>query len=108
MGSGDLAVYATPAMVALMEGAAVAALAPYLSEGQTSVGGAIQVQHSAPTPEGGQVRARAEVTVVDGKRVDFEVRAWDEQELIGKGTHTRYIVDRARFFAGAQKKVSRP
>lgn len=97
LGSGGLAVFATPAMVALMEGAAVMAIDPLLPEGQASVGISLEIKHLAATPLGLTVRAEAEVTAVDGKRVMFTVRAWDTHELIGEGTHTRYIIDTARF-----------
>lgn len=104
MGSGSVAVYATPAMVALMESAAVAALAPVLDEGESSVGIAIEIKHLAATPLGQRVRARAEVVEVDGRQVTFQVQAWDESELIGKGTHTRYVIDVARFMQRVQAK----
>jgi predicted thioesterase len=104
MGSGSVAVYATPAMIALMEAAAVDALAPVLAEGQSSVGIALDVKHLAATPLGRQVRARAEVVQVQGAKVTFQVQAWDEQELIGKGTHTRYVIDVARFLQRVQEK----
>ncbi len=97
LGSGSILVYATPAMIALMEGAAVAAIDPRLAEGETSVGTRLEVRHVAATPIGQQVRARAEVTGVDGRQVTFSVQAWDELELIGEGTHTRFIIDLARF-----------
>jgi predicted thioesterase len=104
LGSGGVEVYATPAMIALMESAAVAAIAPLLPEGQGSVGIALDVRHLAATPPGQQVRARAEVTAVDGRKVTFAVQAWDEHELIGEGTHTRYVIDVARFLARAEAK----
>ena len=104
LGSGSVEVYATPAMVALMESAAVATIHPLLPEGQTSVGIALDVRHLAATPPGQQVRARAEVVEVDGRRVTFSVRAWDERELIGEGTHTRYLIDVARFMQRVQSK----
>ncbi len=104
LGSGSVAVYATPAMVALMESAAVAAIEPLLPEGQASVGIALEVKHLAATPPGQQVRARAEVTEVDGRKVSFAVWAWDEQELIGEGVHTRYAIDVARFMQRVQSK----
>ncbi|NWG16997.1 MAG: thioesterase family protein [Chloroflexi bacterium] len=97
LGSGGLPVYATPAMIALMEAAAVAAIDHLLPEGQASVGTALDVRHLAATPLGQQVRARAEVTRVEGRQVVFRVQAWDEQELIGDGTHTRFVIDVARF-----------
>lgn len=97
LGSGGLDVFATPAMIALMEGAAVNAIDPHLPEGQASVGTALDVRHLAATPLGQKVRARAEVTAVDGRRITFHVQAWDEQELIGEGEHTRFIIDVERF-----------
>jgi predicted thioesterase len=97
MGSGNVAVYATPAMVALMEAAAIGALSPVLAEGQSSVGIALDIQHLAATPPGHRVRARAEVIEVQGNKVTFQVQAWDERELIGEGTHTRYVIDETRF-----------
>jgi predicted thioesterase len=104
VGSGSVAVYATPAMIALMEAAAVAALEPKLTKDQSSVGIALEVKHLAATPPGHRVRARAEVIQVQGRKVTFQVQAWDEVELIGKGTHTRYVIDVARFMQRAQAK----
>lgn len=93
MGSGSLNVFATPAMIALMEAASVAAVDPYLDEDKTSVGIEVQVRHLSATPIGEQITAIAEITRLDGKRVTLEVRAWDEHEMIGEGTHVRYIID---------------
>jgi predicted thioesterase len=104
LGSGSIDVYGTPAMVALMESAAVAAIDPRLPEDQASVGIALDVKHLAATPTGHRVRARAKVIAVDGRKVTLTVEAWDEQELIGTGTHTRYIIDVARFVDKAQAK----
>ena len=104
VGSGDVPVYATPAMVALMETAAVDALAPSLAEGQSSVGISLDIRHLAATPPGRQVRARAEVIEVEGNKVVFQVQAWDHAELIGKGTHTRFVIDMARFMQRVQAK----
>jgi len=104
MGSGSVAVLATPAMVALMEAAAVSALEPVMSAGQSSVGIALDIRHLAATPPGRQVRARAEVIEVQGKKVTFQVQAWDESELIGEGMHTRYVIDVARFMQRANAK----
>jgi predicted thioesterase len=106
LGSGGVKVYATPAMVALIESAAVAAIDPLLPEGQASVGIALDVKHLAATPLGQQVRAQAEVIGVDGRKVTFGVRAWDEHELIGEGTHTRYVIDIARFAKRVGSKLS--
>ena len=100
-GSGDLPVLATPRMIALMEQAACAALAPALPSGTTSVGVRIDVRHTAPTPIGVTVTARARVTEISGTRVVLEVSAEQERvgvgELIGAGTHTRVVVDRSAF-----------
>ncbi|MDQ7024956.1 MAG: thioesterase family protein [Anaerolineae bacterium] len=97
MGSGSVSVYATPAMIALMEAAAISALDPHLPESDTSVGIEIHVQHLSATPVGEQITAMAEITHIDGKRVKFELRAWDEREIIGQGTHTRFIIDADEF-----------
>lgn len=104
LGSGGIDVYATPAMIALMEAAAVAAIDPHLPEEQASVGAAITVRHLAATPLGQRVRARAEVTGVDGQQITLTVQAWDERELIGEGTHTRFIIDVGRFLEKVRAK----
>ena len=100
-GSGDLPVLATPRMVALMEQAACAALAPALPAGSTSVGVHVDVRHTAPTPVGAVVTATARVTQVSGARILLEVTAEQDRdgvtEPIGAGTHTRVVVDRATF-----------
>ena len=106
-GSGLVPAFATPAMIALMENASVAAIQKYLPAGQTSVGIEVNIKHLAATPVGMRVRARAEVTAVDGRRVSFQVEAWDDQEKIGEGTHARMIVDDARFKERIKKKLSR-
>src|SRR5512142_1031825 len=93
IGSGAVRVFATPAMIALMEQAAVDAIDKLLPEGQSSVGTLVNVRHLAATPIGQQVRARAEVTAVEGRQVTFNVQAWDENELIGEGTHIRFVID---------------
>lgn len=105
LGSGGVSVFATPAMISLMETAAVNAIDHLLPEGQASVGTAINVRHLAATPLGQQVRARAEVIAVDRRRVTFRVQAWDESELIGEGEHTRFVIDLERFARGAGKKA---
>jgi predicted thioesterase len=92
MGSGLLEVYATPAMIALLEAAAVSAIDPYLDDDRASVGIEMNVRHLSATPIGEHITAIAEVTRIDGKRVTLEVRAWDERELIGEGTHVRYLI----------------
>jgi predicted thioesterase len=105
MGSGSVDVYATPAMVALMETAAVAAIDPLLPDGQASVGVALELHHRAATPPGAAVRARAEVISVQGRQVTFRIEAWDEREQIGDAVHTRYVVDVERFMQRARAKA---
>ena len=99
MGSGDLPVLATPAMMALMENAAMLAVAPHLPEGSTTVGGHISASHIKPTPVGETVTATATVTKVDGKKIEFEVKAHWGDVLLGEGTHLRFIVDREKFMS---------
>ena len=96
-GSGSLPVYATPALIALMEAAAVAAINHFIPDHQTSVGTFISIKHLAATGLGQPIRARAEVTQVEGNQISFAVQAWDNKQLIGEGSHTRFIVDIERF-----------
>jgi fluoroacetyl-CoA thioesterase len=105
-GSGLVPVFSTPALVGLMESAAVAALTGQLSSGQTSVGARIDVRHLAATPVGMQVHARAELTAVQGRKLVFKIQAWDEVELIGEADHERYVVDEARFLGRIQAKIN--
>lgn len=108
-GSGNLMVFGTPYMVALMENAALSLMASTLPEGKGTVGTSIQITHSAPTPVGMKVWAEAEVTHIsaNGKMVDFQVRAYDEAGLIGEGTHQRAIIDNERFLAKANGKLAK-
>lgn len=103
-GSGLVPVYATPALVGLLESAAVKALEGHLEEGQTTVGGRIDVRHLAATPVGMRVRARAELMEVDGRRLAFHVQAWDEVEKIAESQHDRFLVNREKFVARAMEK----
>ena len=105
VGSGDLLVYATPCMVALMEGAACEAIAEALSDTQTTVGTALNIEHLSATPVGLDVRAVAEVTSVEGKVITFAVTAYDEAGEIGKGTHKRVIVNSQKFLEKAYNKL---
>ena len=97
VGSGSLLVYATPCMVALMEGAACEAIEEALSEGQTTVGTELNIRHISATPVGLEVRAEAEVTAVEGKAITFKVTAYDEAGVIGEGEHKRFIVSSQKF-----------
>lgn len=103
-GSGGVAVFATPAMIALMEAAAAAAVAPALAPGETTVGTAVNVRHMAATPVGLRVTARAVLTAVAGRRLEFQVEAWDERESIGAGSHERAVVSLDRFLARVNGK----
>lgn len=105
VGSGSLLVYATPCMVALMEGAACEAIQEALSDSQTTVGTELNIQHISATPVGLEVRAEAEVIAVDGKVITFEVKAFDEAGEIGKGTHKRVIVNTQKFLEKAYTKL---
>ena len=105
VGSGSLLVYATPCMVALMEGAACEAIQEALSDSQTTVGTELNIQHISATPVGLEVRAEAEVVAVDGKVITFEVKAFDEAGEIGKGTHKRVIVNTQKFLEKAYNKL---
>ena len=99
MGSGDLEVFATPAMVALMENAAMNAVANVLPQGSTTVGAEMNTTHIKPSPFGAKVQATATLTAVEGRKLTFAVEACDEAGTIGKGTHVRFIVDKERFMA---------
>ena len=105
VGSGSLLVYATPCMVALMEGAACEAIAEALPDNQTTVGTELNIQHISATPVGLEVRAEAEVIAVEGKVITFEVKAYDEAGEIGKGTHKRVIVNTQKFLEKAYDKL---
>jgi fluoroacetyl-CoA thioesterase len=98
------AVLATPVMILLMENAALNAIKPYLSPGQTALGTRVDVLHLAATPIGRTVIAEAEVTAVDGRRIEFAVRASDGLEQIGTGTHQRALIDLNRFNARLSEK----
>ena len=99
LGSGDMAVFATPAMVALMENAAMLAVKELLPEGSATVGTQMNTSHVKASPLGATITASAELTAVDGRRLTFAVKAWDEKGVIGEGEHTRFIVDRERFLS---------
>jgi fluoroacetyl-CoA thioesterase len=99
MGSGDLEVLATPAMTALMENAAMLAVADSLPEGSTTVGGHIETSHLRPTRPGQKFKARATLQSIEGRKLLFHVEAFEGEHLIGEGTHLRFIVDREKFMS---------
>jgi predicted thioesterase len=104
LGSGLVPVFGTPALVGLMEAAAVKTLEGHLREGQTTVGGRIDVRHLAATPVGMSVHARAELVASEGRKLTFKIEAWDELEKVGDALHERFVVDKEKFIARAQFK----
>ena len=106
MGSGDLEVYATPAMVALMEGTAADSVKSELDEGKGSVGTSIKIKHLAATPIGMRVRCESELIEASGRRLVFRVAAFDEKDKIGEGTHERFIISNDKFQSKANSKLS--
>ena len=105
VGSGALLVYATPCMVALMEGAACEAIAEAIPEDKTTVGIELNISHLAATPVGMEVRAEAEVTAAEGNIITFSLTAYDEAGKIGEGTHKRAIVTAQRFLDKTYAKL---
>lgn len=106
MGSGNLEVYATPAMIALMEGIAAESVKSELDEGKGSVGTSIKVKHLAATPIGMRVRCESELIETSGRRLVFRVSAFDEKDKIGEGTHERFIISNDKFQSKANSKLS--
>ena len=107
VGSGALDVFATPNMISLMEQAAQASVAPYLEDGQGTVGTKISVSHDAATPLGMRVWAESKLVEIDRRRLVFEVRAYDECGLIGQGTHERFIIQNDKFLAKVNAKADK-
>ena len=105
IGSGALPVFSTPHMRALRETASMDAIAQCLEDGQGSVGVRIDVAHLAATPMGMTVRAESTLTKVEGRMLNFEVKAWAGDELIGEGTHQRCIVFNGRFMEKTLAKL---
>jgi fluoroacetyl-CoA thioesterase len=106
LGSGASRVLATPWMIAFMERTAHMLLTCCLPQGTSSVGTHLDVRHLAPTPQGGQVRIRAEVLSIDGLKVIFTLEAWDALEKVGEGRHERVVIDEARFLRRVEKKIA--
>ena len=104
LGSGGVEVLATPVMIALMEDAARSSVDSELDQGQMSVGVNLNVSHLAATPVGMRVTARAELVAVDGRKLKFSIKAWDEVELIGEGEHVRFLIDVPKFMDRVGKK----
>ena len=107
VGSGSLRVFATPAMAALREKTALDSVAPFLEEGATTVGTALDIRHTAATPVGLEVVCRSTLTAVDGRRLVFSLSVEDACGPVGEGTHERFIVAAAKFQSKADAKAGR-
>lgn len=105
MGSGDLDVYATPAMICLMERTAAAVVSKHLPKGYTTVGTAVNIKHMAATPIGMEVKAVAELICVEGRKLTFKIEAFDASEKVGEGEHERYIVESTKFREKVYRKL---
>ena len=105
LGSGDLAVFGTPYMIALMENTARQSVQPYIEETQGTVGTLVNVKHVAATPVGMEVRCESKLIEVDRKRLVFEVKAYDACGLIGEGVHERFIIDNQKFMQKTYAKL---
>jgi predicted thioesterase len=108
LGSGSVAVMGTPALVALMERASVAAVSGRLAEGESTVGARIDVKHLAPTPVGMRVTARARLEEVEGRKLHFRIEARDDGEKVGEAVHLRVVIDAESFGKRAADKASQP
>lgn len=106
VGSGGLPVFATPAMIALMEATSMHSVQAHLAPGQGTVGTAIDAKHLATTPVGMTVRCQSTLTGIDRRRLVFSIEVYDERELVGTATHERFIVDDERFMEKAQQKLA--
>ena len=107
MGSGTLEVFATPAMIALMEKTAYESVAPELEEGSGTVGTALNVKHVAASPMDMKITCESELVKVDGRALTFSVKAYDEKGLIGEGEHERFIIYNEKFQAKADAKLEK-
>lgn len=105
LGSGTLPVFATPAMIALIEATASRSVEQFLDEGSSTVGTHLDIAHSAASPIGMEVRCETELVEVDRRRLVFSVKVCDSAGEVGSGTHERFIVDNAKFMSKAESKV---
>ena len=105
LGSGSLAVFATPAMIALMEKTARLSVAPFLEDGQSTVGTLVNVKHLSASPVGMKITCRTELKEIDRRRLVFHVECSDESGIIGEGEHERFIIDEAKFMAKTKAKL---
>lgn len=105
-GNRGVDVLSTPMLVQLIEDAAIACMAPVLTEGQITLGTHVDLEHHKPVPVGFIVRTEVEIVLVDGPRISFAVQVFDEQEAVAEGTHERYIMERAKFLAKLEEKLA--
>ena len=106
-GSGGVKVFAKPMMIGLMEKAALTAVDAHLGEGFATVGTVVNAKHLAATPVGMKVKATAELTAVEGKKLTFKIEAYDEKEMIGEGIHERYIIELTKFIKRTEEKAAK-
>lgn len=106
LGSGSLAVFATPSMIALMEKTARLSVDPFLEEGQSTVGTLVNVKHLSATPVGMKITCSTELVDIDRRRLVFHVECSDEKGIIGEGEHERFIIDAEKFMSKASAKLS--
>ena len=107
MGSGELPVFATPAMIALVEETCWKSVADELESGQGTVGTMLDVRHVSATPVGMKVWCESELVGIDGRKLTFSVKVFDEAGLVGEGTHERFIIDNKRFLEKAAAKTAK-
>ena len=105
MGSGTLPVFATPAMVALMENTAAESVETLVGEGNTTVGTVINVKHLSADPVGAEVTCESELVEVDGRKLTFEIKVFDREGVVGEAYHERFVIDKTRFMDKVQKKL---
>lgn len=105
-GNKGVDVLSTPMLLQLIEEAAVHCVAPVLGPDEVTLGSHVDIEHLAPTPVGFIVRTEVEVIAVDGRRIQFAVAAFDEREKVAEGTHERYVLERAKFLARIEEKLS--
>ena len=105
IGSGSLKVFATPAMIALMEKASCVAIKDALDEGETTVCTMVNIEHVSATPLGGEIKVESVVTAVEGRKISFEVVASDNVGIIGKGTHDRFVINAEKFMVKTNSKI---
>jgi len=105
-GNRGVDVLSTPMLVQLIEDAAMACVAPVLTDGQVTLGTHIDLEHHKPVPVGFIVRTEVEIVLVDGPRISFAVQVFDEQEAVAEGTHERYVMERAKFLAKLEEKLA--